>query len=285
MKAHSFLTRPRRIVTALLGGLVLLGGCGGGGASGPQVSSIVASNARYGATTTITVSGMALDEGIVLGIEGPCEQLTTVVGGSADTRQYTCDITAVGEFIATVSRAGGGVVGRVTVNVPPPRVEITTGKGSFLIELDPERAPQSARNFLAYVNGNFYNNVVVQAVYPGRGIMAGGYQTGPRVKNPTRAAIPLESDNGLRNARGTIGMFRGADSNSARATWYINTADNADLDRQSAAQPGYAVFGRVVVGLDVVDAISALPFRPDLATGLSNVPETEVVITDVTQTR
>lgn len=285
MMALPVVPRPRRTVLALLGGLAILSACGGGGSSGPQVSSIAAANARYGATATITVSGAALDEGIVVGIEGPCENLTTVVGGSADTRQYTCDITAVGDFIATVSRAGGGVVGRLTVNVPRPRVEVTTGKGSFLIELDPEAAPQSVRNFLAYVNGNFYNNVIVQAVYPGRGIVAGGFQTGLRVKNPTRAAIPLESGNGLKNLRGTVAMLRGADPNSARATWFVNTADNADLDRQSAEVPGYAVFGRVVVGLDVVDVISALPFRPDLATGLSNVPETEVVITDATQTR
>ena len=272
------------LIPALAASLVLAA-CGSGGDGGSQVASITASNARFGGTTTITVTGAGLDEGIAVGIEGACENLTTVVGGSADTRQFTCDITAVGEFIATVSRSGGGVIGRLTVNVPRPRVELTTGMGSILLELDPERAPISVRNFLAYVNANFYNGVLAHGAYAGRGILTGGYTTGLRTKAPTRAAIALESDNGLKNLRGTVGMFRGADPNSARAQWYVNIADNADLDRQSAEQPGFAVFGTVVRGLEVVEAMAAVPVRPDLAAGLAVVPETEVVITDATQTR
>lgn len=278
---------PCRLPGAIAGAAILsmLAACGGGGGGGPQVASISASNARFAGTTTITVTGARLDEGIAVGIEGPCEKLTTVVGGSSDTRQFTCDITATGPFIATVSRSEGGVIGRLTVDVPLPRVEVTTGKGSFVIELDAVKAPVSTRNFLAYVNGNFYNSVIVHGAYPARGILTGGFTTGLRTKNPTRAAIALESDNGLKNVRGSVGMFRTAEPNSARAQWYVNTADNADLDRVSDAQPGFAVFGTVVTGLAVVDEIAAVPFRPDLAAGLSNVPETEVVITDATQTR
>lgn len=280
-----FSLAARETLAPVMATLLLVTACGSGGEGGPQVANIIASNARYGGTTTITVTGLGLDEGIAAGIEGPCENLTPVVGGSADTRQFTCEITAVGDFIATVSRSDGGVIGRLTVNVPRPRVEVTTGKGSFLIELDPERAPISVRNFLAYVNTNFYNGAMVHGAYAGRGILTGAFTTGLRTKSPTRAAIALESENGAKNLRGTVGMYRDAEPNSARAQWYINIADNADLDYQSAEQPGYAVFGIVVRGLETVDAIAAVPIRPDLSAGLGAVPETEVVITDATQTR
>jgi hypothetical protein len=171
-----------------LAGALLLVACGGGG-DGPQISNISAANARYTGTVTLTVSGARLDEGIAMSIEGPCETLTTVLGGSSDTRQFTCDVTAIGDFIATVARSDGGVIGRLTVNVPRPRVEVTTNLGNFVVELDPEKAPATTVNFLGYVNANFYTSVLVHGADPARGILAGGYRTGLRAKLPELDAI------------------------------------------------------------------------------------------------
>jgi cyclophilin family peptidyl-prolyl cis-trans isomerase len=267
-----------------LAGALLLVACGGGG-DGPQISNISAANARYTGTVTLTVSGARLDEGIAMSIEGPCETLTTVLGGSSDTRQFTCDVTAIGDFIATVARTDGGVIGRLTVNVPRPRVEVTTNLGNFVVELDPEKAPATSVNFLGYVNANFYTSVLVHGADPARGILAGGYRTGLRAKTAGAGAFALESNNGLKNLRGTLAMYRDSAANSARAQWFINTADNPSFDRVDDANPGYAVFGTVVSGLSVVDAISAVPTKVDAATGLTNAPVTEVLITDATQTR
>lgn len=260
-----------------------LAGCGGGD-SGPQVSSLSAANARYAGTSTISVFGARLDEGISVSIEGPCENLVAVVGGSSDSKQFTCSVTEVGDFIATVARADGGVIGRLTVNVPRPRVEVTTNQGSFQLELDPQSAPRTVRNFLGYANANFYNNVLVHGAFPERGILTGSYSTNLRAKSPTGPVLAPESDNGLKNLRATVGMVGGLPA-SARAEWYVNTRDNADLDFVDASNPGLTVFGTVVGGMEVVDAITAVATRADATTGLTNVPVTAVLVTDVTQTR
>jgi peptidyl-prolyl cis-trans isomerase A (cyclophilin A) len=278
----------RRGAAAILlaaAGAALLAGCGGGGDDGALVSNISASNARFASTATIAVAGLRLDEGITVGVEGPCQNLTPVVGGTTEGRQYTCNVTEIGPFIVTVTSAGGSVIGRLTVDVPKPRVTVTTTLGTFALELDPVAAPRTVRNFLGYVNANFYNQVIVHAAIPNRGIISGGYRTQLRAKPGTAPAIPLESNNGLKNVRGTIGMLRGAEPNTARAQWYVNTVDNPDLDFVSDQEPGFAVFGTVVSGLEVVDAITAVPTRADTTTGLTNVPVTDVIITDASQTR
>jgi cyclophilin family peptidyl-prolyl cis-trans isomerase len=283
MSTRHFARRPLAWLAAMA---ALLAACGGGsGDSGPQISNISAGNARFASTATISVAGLRLDEGISLGIEGPCENLTPVAGGSTEGRQYTCDVTAVGPFIATVTSAGGAVIGRLTVDVPKPRVTVTTTVGSFSLELDPDKAPATVRNFLGYTNANFYNQVIIHAAIPSRGIITGGYRTQLRIKPGTAPAIPLESNNGLKNVRATVGMVRGDTPNSARAQWYVNSVDNPDLDYVSDANPGFAVFGTVVSGMEVVDAITAVPTRADAATGLTHVPVTDIIITDATQTR
>lgn len=273
----------RRLLTALLG-VGLLASCGGGG-SGPQISSMQIAGARFAGTATITLSGIRLDEGVTLSVNGPCQTLTTVTGGTTETRQYTCDVTDLGDIVAVARNGLGAQIGQVSATVPTPRVDVTTSLGSFTIELHAQQAPKTVRNFLGYTRAGFYDAVLVHWAQPDRGIMSGGYRTGLRVKAPTAAAIELESSNGLKNLRGSVAMFRDAEPNSARARWFVNTADNADLDFVDEASPGYAVFGTVIGGLAVVDAISAVPTRADETTGLPFVPVTEVLVTDITQTR
>jgi len=157
--------------------------------------------------------------------------------------------------------------GRQTVSTDPapgqppnPRVLIETGKGSITVELFPGNAPQSTQNFLDYVNTGFYDGLVFHRVIPGFMIQGGG-MTPDLAEKPTRAPIPNEADNGLKNLRGTLAMARTMDPHSASSQFFINVADNYALNHrgQSVEGWGYAVFGRVVDGMDVVDAIVAVP--------------------------
>lgn len=280
--------RAARLVA--LAGLVAMGawglaGCGGGSDSEPAVTTIVASNARFSRPATITISGRNLRAGISVQMEGGCENLTPVANGTDDTQQYTCDVLAIGEHRAHITTSAGGFLGRLAFQVPQPQVSVTTSKGTITMELDAVKAPVTARNFLNYVSAGFYRNVLVHRAIPSRGLVTGGYTTGLVAKPPTQPAIVLESNNGLKNLRGTLGMLRGDAPASATSQWFINTADNADLDYVDEAQPGYAVFGTVLTGLDVADAITAVETRTDSAKGLTEVPVVEILITAATQTR
>ena len=137
-----------------------------------------------------------------------------------------------------------------------PRVALETSKGKIVIELYPDKAPKSVANFLQYVNSGFYNGVIFHRVIPGFMIQGGGF-TADMTQKPTKGQIQNEADNGLRNERGTIAMARTGDPHSASAQWFINVADNRSLDHKGKTQAGwgYAVFGKVVEGMDVADAI------------------------------
>jgi peptidyl-prolyl cis-trans isomerase B (cyclophilin B) len=162
-----------------------------------------------------------------------------------------------------------------------PQVEIVTNLGAITVELYPEKAPKTVDNFLQYAGGGFYRETIFHRVIPGFMAQGGGF-TRKFEQKPTRAPVPIESANGLKNDRGTIAMARTRDPNSATAQFFINVADNDSLNYSSAAQPGYAVFGKVVKGMEVVDRIIAIPtggggpFRSD-------VPKQEVVIEDIKQ--
>ena len=136
-------------------------------------------------------------------------------------------------------------------------------------------APVSVENFLGYVESGFFDGTVFHRVIPGFMIQGGGYTADGR-KKPTREPIRNEADNGLENLRGTVAMARTNDPHSATAQFFINTVDNGHLDHRgkNAAGWGYAVFGKVVAGLDVVDAIAAVETR-------GSAPAEPVVITKV----
>ncbi len=136
-----------------------------------------------------------------------------------------------------------------------PQVELDTSSGKIILELDPEKAPITVENFLKYVDAGFYDNLVFHRVIPGFMIQGGGMSD--QIKEKTeglRDPIKNESGNGLSNTRGTIAMARTPNPNSATSQFFINHGDNAkSLDTYGG---GYAVFGKVIEGMDVVDAIA-----------------------------
>ena len=267
-------------VVAALG----LSGCGGGN-NEAAVTTMSASNIRFSRAATISINGRNLRQGLIVETEGGCENLTVVANGSDDTQQFTCDVLAVGQHVVHVASSSGAFLARLRFDVPQPQVSLTTSKGNITLELDPAAAPLTARNFLNYVNNGFYRNVIFHRVIAGSLVQAGGYITGPVVKPATAAAIKLESNNGLKNLRGTIGAARTTDPDSATSQWYLNVGDNADFDYVDDTNPGYAVFGKVLTGLDAMDAISTVETRQHAATGLTNLPVTDVLITAAIQTR
>ena len=139
------------------------------------------------------------------------------------------------------------------------KVKLATSAGDIVVELDAAKAPKSAANFVEYVKAGHYNGTVFHRVIDGFMIQGGG-MTADMKEKPTRAPIPLESGNGLDNVRGSIAMARTMDPNSATAQFFINLKDNGFLNKaQSRDGNGYAVFGKVVAGMDVVDKIRAVP--------------------------
>lgn len=148
-----------------------------------------------------------------------------------------------------------------------PHVRVQTTMGSFVIELDATRAPLTVANFLEYVRAGHYNGTVFHRVINNFVAQGGGYDE-KYTERPTRAGIPNESGNGLSNRRGTVGIARSGDPHSANAQFYINLMDNPALDPQSSRW-GYAVFGRIVEGMNILDEIGAVatgsvaPFETD----------------------
>jgi cyclophilin family peptidyl-prolyl cis-trans isomerase len=145
-----------------------------------------------------------------------------------------------------------------------PTVLIHTSLGDIVVALDHAHAPKTVDNFLRYVNEGHYDGTLVYRIAPGFVIQAGSYDS-PTNSRPVHAPIPLEAGNGLSNLRGTIAMARETDPDSATAEFFINLADNTRLDRQPGdadGSTGYAVFGHVISGMDVVDRIAAVPLGP-----------------------
>ncbi len=141
-----------------------------------------------------------------------------------------------------------------------PRVALETSHGTIVLELNPEEAPLTVANFLDYVGRGWYDGTIFHRVIDGFMIQGGGFDTRGQ-KKITRPPIQNESKNGLSNQRGTISMARTGDPHSATAQFFINSVDNEGLDG-SRSEWGYAVFGKVVEGLDVVDSISKTEVRP-----------------------
>jgi len=156
-------------------------------------------------------------------------------------------------------------------------VRLTTTEGDIRIELDAQKAPKSVDNFVKYVKAGHYNGTIFHRVIDGFMIQGGGFTT-KLEQRPTRPPIPLEAGNGLTNVRGSIAMARTANPNSATSQFFINVVDNPGLDAANARDgQGYAVFGHVVEGIEVVDKIRT---KPTGAQGMhQNLPLTPVIIT------
>jgi cyclophilin family peptidyl-prolyl cis-trans isomerase len=280
---------PRLLLhAAVAAAAALAAACGGNNDDEPAVNNMAATSPAYGRATAWTVAGLNLDRGIGLTITaGICDGLTEVPGGTAFQRRYSCRPQSIGDLVAQVNDAGGSRIASLRVVIPQPRVQLTLEQGTIEMELDPVAAPVTVQNFLDYVNDGFYDNTIFHRVIADFVIQGGGYTPGspnPRFKAPTWPAIVLESNNGLSNLRGTLAMARTNEPNSATSQFFINVVDTTALDYRSDEQPGYAVFGRVTAGLEVVDAISVVPTRsvPPL---LPNLPVTDVVVTAARQVR
>lgn len=264
-------------------------GCGGG--RSVSVSTLSASNVRFNATMTVNVSGAGLaDPDLTMAVDGPCNDVTRLAGAQDFQTQFTCKVSGVGEIVPRIVDGNGVVLGRVKVEVPMPQVTLNTRRetsvtGSIVIDLDPVAAPETVKNFLTYLSAGTYRNTIFHRVLKDILIQGGGYTTGPTAVTGLRDPIVLESNNGLKNERGTLAMARTALFDSATSQFYLNVRDNPDFDYIDDERRGYAVFGRVSSGLDVLDAISAVPTRALNTTVFTDLPVNDVVITSISQTR
>jgi len=186
---------------------------------------------------------------------------------------------------ATLLLAGcsGPEMDVVPVQEPEPVKEtktmicMKTTKGDIKLELDAEKAPNTVANFLKYVNGGHYSGTIFHRVIDNFMIQGGGFTPNMVQKNAPHT-VDNEANNGLKNVRGSIAMARTSDPHSAGAQFFINVVDNGFLDFKSPTQQGwgYCVFGKVIEGMDVVDAIRAVPTAP------GDVPKETITITSVT---
>jgi peptidyl-prolyl cis-trans isomerase B (cyclophilin B) len=166
-----------------------------------------------------------------------------------------------------------------------PVVTISTNKGDIVIELFEEEATQSVRNFLYYVNSGYYTDTIFHRVIPNFMVQGGGFTESMRKKPGLAETIENEADNGLKNERGTLAMARTQDPHSATSQFFINTKDNDFLDFKAKNTNGwgYAVFGRVIQGMDIVDAIEGS--TTTTKSGYQNVPKQTVIMEGATQLR
>ena len=158
-------------------------------------------------------------------------------------------------------------------------VRLETSMGEIVIELNEDAAPVTVKNFVEYVEAGHFDGTVFHRVIPDFMIQGGGF-TSKMARKDTRAPIANEASNGLKNERGTIAMARTSDPNSATSQFFINHADNGFLDYVDQSNPGYAVFGRTVEGMDVVDAIAGVETTSRM--GMDDVPVEPVVIKSAT---
>ncbi|UCE32945.1 MAG: peptidyl-prolyl cis-trans isomerase [Burkholderiales bacterium] len=179
-------------------------------------------------------------------------------------------MAAVAALVALLAQPVGQVA-----HAASPRVAMQTSLGAVTIELYPDKAPATVENFLQYVRAGFYDGTIFHRVISNFVIQGGGF-TAKMERKPTRDPIGLEAQNGLRNDRGWLSMARTRDPDSATSQFFVNLVDNAAMNYPSPDGHSYAVFGRVVEGMDVVDRIRSVP--TGTFGGMRDVPREPVVI-------
>ena len=179
------------------------------------------------------------------------------------------------KFLAIVTALSLASLTSIAIAQDAPKVSLKTSVGEIVLELNPEKAPKSVENFVQYVKAGFYNGTIFHRVIANFMIQGGGYDAKGNLK-PTRDPIEIESKNGLRNRQYTVAMARTSDPNSANSQFFINTNDNRFLDYPGQDGWGYAVFGKVIKGADVVDKIEAVQ------TGRRDKPLQDIVIESAT---
>ena len=272
--------RPRYALG--LGLVLLLNACGGGSGFPPVVTGFQVQALQYGRTATFNIGGNDLRSTMTVETSSACANPSFGSTSTASLLVLNCAITAVGDIPLTLKAANGDVAYQTTVSVPKPQVQMTTRLGNITLELDPSAAPSTVNNFLNYVNNGYYSNTLFHRVVSGFVVQAGGYTAGMLKKPGQTGPIVLQSNNGLSNLRGTVAMARLSEPvDSATSEFYINLVDNTNLDYKSPAQPGYAVFGSVLQGMEVADTLAQQPTGN--SNGFANVPLTDVTITAAQQ--
>jgi peptidyl-prolyl cis-trans isomerase A (cyclophilin A) len=187
-------------------------------------------------------------------------------------------------FLLTL--AAGALAASEGLAAENPIVVIDTSLGKIKVELLPEKASITVKNFLNYVNDKFYDGTIFHRVIPGFMIQGGGFEASkpiePRGEKKTKAPIKNEASNGLQNKRGTIAMARTSIPDSATSQFFINLKDNAFLDKEKDPRGvGYCVFGKVIDGMDVVDKIAGVKTKSAIPGMMENVPAEPVVIKSI----
>ena len=192
--------------------------------------------------------------------------LTTATAACAESQETRAEAEPKGEGTMQEAQLKG------------PQVLLETSMGNVLLGFYPDQAPLTVENFLSYVEDGHYDGLIFHRVIPDFMIQAGGHEADLVMRESERPPIRNESDNGLKNERGTVAMARTGAPHSASSQFFVNLVDNSFLDygAQGPDQWGYAVFGRVVEGMDVVDAIAAVP--TGRAGGMQDVPREPVTI-------
>ncbi len=243
---------------------------------------VTASKLMYSVPSSFSIAGDNL-EGVSVIVSEGCSGLIEQAGSTTAKRFFSCTPSLVGNITVTVLNNKNEPLKTATLPVPEPQVTMETGKGTIVVELYPAKAPITVHNFLTYVHEGFYSNTLFHRIVPGFVIQGGGFSTNGTMKT-TRAPITLEppSSTGLTNSVGTIAMARTAELNYATSQFFINTVDNNSSTGNNLDVPagqGYAVFGRVISGMDVVKVIE------NTAIVNPNLVSSYVVITSMAQTQ
>jgi cyclophilin family peptidyl-prolyl cis-trans isomerase len=293
--------RPGLAASALLA--ATLAGCGGGGSGGPApepaVTSMTTQAIKYTQSLRVTILGTNLDQPLTVTTPA-CPTLTRNAAQSTPTSAiYECSNAALGANTVTARRPSDNTTLRTSdfdLGLPP-QVTLTLSNGAGIsgqvvltLAADTSLTPETVSNFLFYVNGQHYDGLVFHRVVPTFVLQAGGYEpytpgVFPTLKVNTQAPIDLEVNKGLSNKQWTIAMARTNAPNSATTQFFINTVDNPGLD-PSASSAGYAVFGHVSAGIDVLQAIAGTTCFTVNPFGNSDCwPSPNVTITSAVQTR
>jgi cyclophilin family peptidyl-prolyl cis-trans isomerase len=256
----------------------------------PHITSVTGANVSYGKSTTFTIVGNNLPAVISPSATG-CSNLVSIVSNSSTSREFTC--TPEGSNIAVSVEFGASTPHTSNIAVPLPQVTFVTSVGTVVVELYPERAPISVKNFLSYVNSSFYTNTIFHRVVPGFVSQGGGFVADASNKIAQKAnstaPIALESNNGLSNLKYTLAMARQTAPDTATSQFYFNAANNVGLDFNAATSTaGFAVFGKAISGTAVLDSMNAVA-NATLTTGtfagFTNVPTTSLVLQTATRTQ
>jgi cyclophilin family peptidyl-prolyl cis-trans isomerase len=263
--------------------IVLISACGGSTGFPPVVTAVKVQSLQYGRTATIYIGGKDLRSSVTVDTKGACAQPSFASNSTTEVLVLNCKVGQLGDWPLVLKTSEGTVIHSSTLTVPTPEVTLITSAGSITLELNPVAAPITVGNFLDYVNSGYYKSTLFHRVIQDFMIQGGGYTTGLAKKADQFSPIVLESNKGLSNVRGSIAMARTSVANSATSEFFINLVDNTYLDYRNEGSPGYAVFGRVVLGLDVVDAIAAKPTGN--LNGFADVPLEDMTISLALQTK